>query len=193
MGQITATRNLVATKVVRLAGQRNQSMFKIVLKNVRTVGLCSSATVISTTQHSIRGLYTSSSCHENTLRINGPLYREFRSDSRRPNGHALVHLTFLYTFKDWSKTIILKLLLPLLLRWNTMMMMMMMMMMIIALMSLWLCCCRSYHWWSRCVMRKLIAEYITVQYHIEAQTKWPPVSRRHFQTHLLEWKCSTFD
>ena len=25
--------------------------------------------------------------------------------------------------------------------------------------------------------------------HIEAETKWPPFRRRHFQTHLLEWKC----
>ena len=29
--------------------------------------------------------------------------------------------------------------------------------------------------------------------HIEAETKWPPFPRRHFQTHFLEWKCSNFD
>ena len=26
-------------------------------------------------------------------------------------------------------------------------------------------------------------------YHIEAETKWPPFSRRHFQIDFLEWKC----
>ena len=29
--------------------------------------------------------------------------------------------------------------------------------------------------------------------HIEADTKWPPFSRRHFQMHFLEWKCMNFD
>ena len=29
--------------------------------------------------------------------------------------------------------------------------------------------------------------------HIEAETKWPPFSRRHFRTHFLEWKCYNFD
>ena len=29
--------------------------------------------------------------------------------------------------------------------------------------------------------------------HLEAETKWPPFSRRHFQTHFLEWKCMNFD
>ena len=28
---------------------------------------------------------------------------------------------------------------------------------------------------------------------IEAETKWPSFSRRHFQTHFLEWKCMSFD
>ena len=27
----------------------------------------------------------------------------------------------------------------------------------------------------------------------EAETKWPPFSRRHFQTNFLEWKCTNFD
>ena len=31
------------------------------------------------------------------------------------------------------------------------------------------------------------------QLHIEAETKWPPFSRRHFQMHFLEWKCMNFD
>ena len=29
--------------------------------------------------------------------------------------------------------------------------------------------------------------------HIEAETKWPPFPRRHFQTYFLEWKYSNFD
>ena len=28
--------------------------------------------------------------------------------------------------------------------------------------------------------------------HIEAEAIWPSFSRRHFQTHLLEWKCINF-
>ena len=34
---------------------------------------------------------------------------------------------------------------------------------------------------------------INFWYHIEAETKWPPFSRRHFQMHFLEWKCMNFD
>ena len=29
--------------------------------------------------------------------------------------------------------------------------------------------------------------------HIEAETKWPPFSRRHFQMIFLEWKCMNLD
>ena len=29
-------------------------------------------------------------------------------------------------------------------------------------------------------------------YHIEAETKWPPFRRQHFQLHSLEWKCLNF-
>ena len=29
-------------------------------------------------------------------------------------------------------------------------------------------------------------------YHIEAETKWTPFPRRHFQMHFLEWKCMNF-
>ena len=29
--------------------------------------------------------------------------------------------------------------------------------------------------------------------HIEAETKWPPFSRRHFQMDFLEWQCTNFD
>ena len=29
--------------------------------------------------------------------------------------------------------------------------------------------------------------------HIEAETEWPPFTRRHFQMHFLEWKCMNFD
>ena len=29
-------------------------------------------------------------------------------------------------------------------------------------------------------------------YHIEAETKWPPFSRQHFQMHFLEWKYVNF-
>ena len=32
-----------------------------------------------------------------------------------------------------------------------------------------------------------------VSQHIEAETKWPPFSRRHFQMGFLEWKCMNFD
>ena len=28
--------------------------------------------------------------------------------------------------------------------------------------------------------------------HIEAETKWPPSSRRHFQMDFIEWKCINF-
>ena len=28
--------------------------------------------------------------------------------------------------------------------------------------------------------------------HIEAETKWTPFSRRHFQVHFCEWKCMNF-
>ena len=28
---------------------------------------------------------------------------------------------------------------------------------------------------------------------IEAETKWPPFSRRHFRMHFLEWKCINID
>ena len=30
-------------------------------------------------------------------------------------------------------------------------------------------------------------------YHIEAETKWTPFCRRHFQGHFLEWKCLNSD
>ena len=29
--------------------------------------------------------------------------------------------------------------------------------------------------------------------HIEAETKWTPFRRRHFQMHFLEWKCMNFE
>ena len=29
--------------------------------------------------------------------------------------------------------------------------------------------------------------------HIEAETKWTPFSRRHFEMDFLEWKCMHFD
>ena len=29
--------------------------------------------------------------------------------------------------------------------------------------------------------------------HIEAETRWPPFSRRHFQMHFLQWKCINFN
>ena len=28
---------------------------------------------------------------------------------------------------------------------------------------------------------------------IEAETKWPPFTRRHFEMHVLEWTCINFD
>ena len=30
-------------------------------------------------------------------------------------------------------------------------------------------------------------------YHIEAETKWSPFRRRHFEMHFSEWKCINFD
>ena len=32
-----------------------------------------------------------------------------------------------------------------------------------------------------------------MSYHIEAETKWPPFSRQHFQMDFREWKCMNFD
>ena len=32
-----------------------------------------------------------------------------------------------------------------------------------------------------------------VNQHIEAETKWPPFCRWHFQMHFLEWKCMKFN
>ena len=34
--------------------------------------------------------------------------------------------------------------------------------------------------------------YTGVIKHIEAETKWTPFRRRHFQVHFLEWKCMNF-
>ena len=34
--------------------------------------------------------------------------------------------------------------------------------------------------------------FLSVHQHIEAETKWPPFRRRHFQMHFVEWKCITF-
>ena len=34
---------------------------------------------------------------------------------------------------------------------------------------------------------------ISMAYHIEAETKWPPFFRRHFQIYFLEWKCRNFN
>ena len=31
------------------------------------------------------------------------------------------------------------------------------------------------------------------RYHIEAETKWTPFHRRHFEVHFLEWKCLNSD
>ena len=38
--------------------------------------------------------------------------------------------------------------------------------------------------WNRL---SLITDYL-----IEAKTKWPTISRRHFRMHFLEWKCVNF-
>ena len=35
--------------------------------------------------------------------------------------------------------------------------------------------------------------YICIVKHIEAETKWPLFSRRHFQMYFHEWKCMNFD
>ena len=31
-----------------------------------------------------------------------------------------------------------------------------------------------------------------IHQHIEAETKWPPLARQHFQVHFLEWKLTNF-
>ena len=35
--------------------------------------------------------------------------------------------------------------------------------------------------------------HIHTNQHIEADTRWPPFSWRHFQMHFHEWKCKNFD
>ena len=39
------------------------------------------------------------------------------------------------------------------------------------------------------VIQQVKQTIVTYHYNIEAETKWPPFRRRHFQTHFLEWKC----
>ena len=46
--------------------------------------------------------------------------------------------------------------------------------------------CCSY-WWLGIVRCQDICRHIDTS-HIDAETKWPPFRRRHFQTHFLEWK-----
>ena len=36
------------------------------------------------------------------------------------------------------------------------------------------------------------ADSCSINTHFKAETKWPPLSIRHFQTHFLEWKCRIF-
>ena len=38
-------------------------------------------------------------------------------------------------------------------------------------------------------------DFVILDYYqlIEAETKWPPFSRRHFEKDFLEWKCMNFD
>ena len=36
-------------------------------------------------------------------------------------------------------------------------------------------------------------KHVDRNYHIEAETKWTPFSRRHFQMHFLVWKCMNLD
>ena len=50
-------------------------------------------------------------------------------------------------------------------------------------------------WGIRCHFRLyicMIARHETESWHIKAETKWPPFSRRHFQIHFIEWKCMNF-
>ena len=46
---------------------------------------------------------------------------------------------------------------------------------------------------------KIVVNYVNIPsqvlgeifyWHIEAETKWTPIRRRHFQMHFLEWKCA---
>ena len=43
------------------------------------------------------------------------------------------------------------------------------------------------------VIQRLHCYGATIYQHIEAETKWPPFSRRHVQRHFLEWKCVNCD
>ena len=58
---------------------------------------------------------------------------------------------------------------------------------------------RAAHRWEKKIILK--QDYYGVHWplgdeaviqHIEAKTKWPPFSRRHFEMDLLEWKCMNF-
>ena len=40
---------------------------------------------------------------------------------------------------------------------------------------------------------KTFSESSQINYHIEAETKWPPISWRHFQMHFPELKYINFD
>ena len=53
---------------------------------------------------------------------------------------------------------------------------------------------RIFNWWSHPATSQYFRRNIFKQHqHIEAETKWPPFSRRHFQMDFLEWKCMNFD
>ena len=43
------------------------------------------------------------------------------------------------------------------------------------------------------LMHQSQVTHVCLSWHIEAETKWPPFSRRHFQIHFREWKCINFD
>ena len=45
-----------------------------------------------------------------------------------------------------------------------------------------------FHVW----MTYILTRYGLWAYHIEAETKWSPFSRRHPQLHFLQWKCMNF-
>ena len=45
----------------------------------------------------------------------------------------------------------------------------------------------------RHVPSKNLTRVTPSHYHIEAETKWTPFSRRHFEVHFLEWKCLNSD
>ena len=46
--------------------------------------------------------------------------------------------------------------------------------------------------WVRWCVLPVWSDAVASLLHIEAEIKWQPFSRRHFEMHFLEWKCMNF-